>query len=559
AHDSICACSHDQVAAAVLHRYAEAGTIAEVLRRRALAAAAALLPPGPVVLNPSAHSGGGAVEVVVEGDAPIRGSQLVELQPAATGELSGTGADLGHLLSRLAADGFRPQEDVVLAEDAAGALTLRFTTTWDHRSAGLTGASVLAEAEARTAARPDQPLRIVAHRPAWQRVAVRADGVLSYGWSRWQPGESEVPPVKTIWEKAPPHPPTAPRAVTIDNGALTVTVDPGDATWTLAPRGRAPVSGLGRLVDGGDAGDTYNYSPPAHDRAVDRPESVTIEVVEPGPVRAVVRVTARYRWPQRLEGDARVGEVPVDVVTALELRAGEEVLRVTTSFDNRSRDHRLRAWFPLPAAAEVSRAECAFAVVERGLTAEGGPHEFGLPTFPSRRFVSAGGLTVLHEGLLEYQLEDGGRALALTLLRATGILSQAVMAYRNNSAGPQMPLEGPQMSGPVAMRYAVHYGDSDPYRLSDQVWVPLEVVYGSAYAAPERGSLLQVEGGEVSALQRVDGQLELRVFNPSAEPATVSVVGRSGTLVDLRGTRQERFDGSFGLRPWAIATARLDP
>jgi len=43
---------------------------------------------------------------------------------------------------------------------------------------------------------------------------------------------------------------------------------------------------------------------------------------------------------------------------------------------------------------------CAYSVVERGLVAEGGPSEVALPTFPSRRFVTAGGLTVVHEGLL---------------------------------------------------------------------------------------------------------------------------------------------------------------
>ena len=32
------------------------------------------------------------------------------------------------------------------------------------------------------------------------------------------------------------------------------------------------VAGLNRYVDGGDGGDTYNYSPPAIDTVVDRPE-----------------------------------------------------------------------------------------------------------------------------------------------------------------------------------------------------------------------------------------------------------------------------------------------
>ncbi len=65
-------------------------------------------------------------------------------------------------------------------------------------------------------------------------------------------------------------------------------------------------------------------------------------------------------------------------------------------------------------------------------------------------------------------------------------------------------------------------------------------------------------GAEVSAVQRVDGRLEVRVFNPCDTETTVALAGRSGWLVDLQGARQERFEGSFPLRPWGIATARLD-
>ena len=47
------------------------------------------------------------------------------------------------------------------------------------------------------------------------------------------------------------------------------------------------------------------------------------------------------------------------------------------------------------------------------------------------------------------------------------------------------------------------------------------------------------------------------MFNPSAKTTTVSVPGRTGWLVDLRGTPLEPFEGSFELRPFGIATARL--
>jgi alpha-mannosidase len=287
---------------------------------------------------------------------------------------------------------------------------------------------------------------------------------------------------------------------------------------------------------------------------------VSIDVIESGPLRARLAVTRTFVWPERINDKerARAGDREAIVRTELELHAGDDFVRVHTRFDNPSRDHRLRAWFPLPTSATVSRAECAFAIVERGLEAEGGPTERGLPTYPSRRFVSAGGLTIAHEGLLEYELVDGGSALALTLLRATGWLSRVEMAYRPLPAGPPIPLEGPQMIGPVEARYVVHIGDRDPFALVDDAFLPLEVVVADGGGQRgSSGSAFEIDGAEVSALRRVPGGLEIRVFNPGADPTEVTLPGRSGWLVDLRGGPLSSFDGAFALAPWAIATARI--
>ena len=58
-------------------------------------------------------------------------------------------------------------------------------------------------------------------------------------------------------------------------------------------------------------------------------------------------------------------------------------------------------------------------------------------------------------------------------------------------------------------------------------------------------------------MTRNGGQLQVRVWNPSDEPTTVSFGGHSGWLVDLRGAAVEPFDESFPLGPWRIATAVL--
>jgi alpha-mannosidase len=291
-----------------------------------------------------------------------------------------------------------------------------------------------------------------------------------------------------------------------------------------------------------------------------------------GPVRATATITSTFTWPDRVDEatKSRVGTRRVDVETTLEVRADEPVLRVRTRFDNQSRDHRVRVHLPLPEPAATSQAECAFTVVERGLDAEGRADEFGTPTFPSRRFVSSGGLTVVHEGLLEYELVDvvgtdagtrGTRAttLALTLLRSTGMLSRLGMATRPMPAGPMTPLEGPQMIGPVEVVYAISVAPVDPYAMAEDVLVPL--VAAASFGGGERpdsGSALTVRGAEVSAVRRQAGQLEVRVFNPRSTPTTVEIPGRSGWLVDLRGRAVAPFHGHFDLRAHGIATALLD-
>ncbi|HEV3401247.1 MAG TPA: glycoside hydrolase family 38 C-terminal domain-containing protein, partial [Acidimicrobiales bacterium] len=545
AHDSSCACSADEVVDAVLHRYAEARQIAEGLADRALTSlAASLSVDGAVAVNPTARARSGLVEIVVPGRAPS-GSQVLTAHGARSWEVSATGAEMGTVLGQLrnralAIGAEVCSVDVVDSEDGLDAV-LRVAAPSEI---GPTTTSDFYDLYARAGAHRDDPVRLRVEQEAFTRALVRVHDVPPFGWRPVAP--AAVEPVRADGR-------------VLDNGLVRVEVDSDDGTFSLTAVSRQVVTGLDRLVDDGDAGDTYNWSPPGTDVVVDRPESVGVEVVEAGPLRAALSVTRTLAWPERVVGGARTGQRAVEIVTRLELHAGERLVRVTTSFDNHCRDHRLRSWFPLPERATSSRAECAFAVVERGLTAEGGPHEVGLPTFPSRRFVCAGGLTVVHEGLLEYELVDDGRALAITLLRAVGLLSGTDLATRPQPAGPPLPVEGAQLQGRLTLRYGVALGDDDAWPAVDDAFLPLELTMGSGRGPlPSSGSALSVEGAQVSAVRRTGGHLEVRVFNPTPEETTLTIAGRSGWLVDLRGRRLERFDGSLPLRPWGIATLRLD-
>ncbi len=566
AHDSICACSVDDVVDAVLHRYAEARHIGQGLADQALAMVGrSMAEPGPVVVNPSAHERGGLVEVVVPAVGEVGPDiQLLSQRTGLPGSITLDGETVLTMLGLI--QGARIGDDmyitdVSLAEDETG-LDITLVIGTEARD-GIPVEEVKRELYTKLTARPETEVRLTLDQPPVRRILARQDEVPGFGWSRFA-AAALTHPVRVEGGEGTG---SGSGSVTLANGLVTVAVDADEGTFSIDG-----IPGYGRLVDGGDYGDTYNYSPPTVDRVVDTPDSVSVAVNERGPVRAIATITSTYTWPDQVDeaSKSRVGDHRVPVVTTIELRADEAVVRVDTRFVNPSRDHRLRVHLPLPEPAAISQAECAFTVVERGLEAEGRADETGIPTFPSHRFVSSGGLTVVHEGLLEYELVDidggevqdrGARAstLALTLLRATGMLSRLGMSLRPLPAGPMMAIEGPQLLGPVEVHYALAVGDVDPYRMATDVLDPL-LTAGSFGGGDQagRGSTLSVRGAEVSAVQRSAGQVEVRVFNPGPTTTSVEIAGRSGWLVDLRGRPVAPFEGSFELRSQGIATARLD-
>ncbi len=556
AHDSICACSVDDVVDAVVHRYAEARTIASGLAERATAAlAGSLAEPGWYVLNAAHHPRSGIVEMDVGGHQPQEGHfQVLEESSGHMGSMELDADTVRTLLGMLQSPQLEHDmwlHDIVVEEDEA-AIVISLVTGHEQRH-DVPIVEAKRDIYARLEARPEAMIRLGLEQPPVRRIIARTGPVPGFGWQPFEPATLDKPVVAS----GPGEP------ASLSNGLVTITVDEDIGTFSLDGR-----SGYGLLVDSGDLGDSYNYSPPRHDSVVDRPVSVVVEVVERGPVRGRLVMKARYRWPDHIDGSqTRVGEQWAEIQSTLELRADEPTVRVTTTFVNPSRDHRLRVHLPLPAPARTSLAESAFAVVERGLTAEGRTDEYGLPTAPAHRFVSAGGLTVVHDGVCEYELVDiaGGprgdvaSTLALTVLRSTGMLSRQGMTYRPFAAGPLTPVEGLQMTGRlITLHYALGLGVGDPYSLADDVLLPLEAVVSSGGGTrPPVGSALQISGAQVSAVRRENGVLEVRVFNPGPEPTSVSFPGRAGRLVDLRGHPVGSFQGSFPLRPYGLATARL--
>ncbi|MEV1332626.1 hypothetical protein AB0J20_23975 [Micromonospora costi] len=396
-------------------------------------------------------------------------------------------------------------------------------------------------------------------------------------------GHTAVRPVA----EAAPEPADAVRVAgdrVLDNGLLRVDVAE-DGTLRLTTPDGIRVEGVGRIVDGGDVGDSYNYAPPAADELVDKPRAVRVVPRHRGPLVAVLDVVREYRWPVAADVDAgsrSVDRETIVVTTRIELRAGEPFVRLRVEFDNRCDDHRVRLHLPLPSAASVSYAEGQFAVVERGLTAEGGGGEVPLPTFPASGFVAAGGpdgsLGVLLTQPTEYELTDSGRELAVTLLRSIGMLSRNRHALRDEPAGPQLPTPQAQCRGQRSAEVAVlpfrgdwHTGGvveaTETYRHEPLAFAGAA---GPADALPQPITGLAVTGAGVAltSVRDRDGRTEVRIV-AETPAATTAVVGagrpvRAARRADLLGRPGEPLavdaDGRLRLplRAWEIATVQLD-
>ena len=596
AHDSICACSHDEVVDAVLHRYAEAIRTAVGLTDRAVREATSRLGNAGVhVLNPGSRDRNEVVEIEIP--APEAGGpgadgldtsdalQVLQEFPAQE-ELHRTPAIDAPIIVAREMIYEHPSTAAVRIEsgvlaDGVTLMTVHLLQPDEDLTGSMSTSEALGEIGQRCVAEPDLVVSTVLHRSEPSRRTLAMSGHVSgYGWTSWQFTAPEHP-VRVVEDSRTGD--AAAGGAGLDNGLVSIQVDPANGTFSLGG-----VPGYGRLVDGGDAGDTYNWCPPDPDVLVDHPDAVTVEVLERGPLRAQLLIDSDYTLPYQVEESTdgarrRAGESRVRIRTTLELRADESFLRVETSLHNHVRDHRLRVHLPLPGRTDHSVAECAFALVERPLSAEGGPNEWGVPTYPSRRFVQAGGLTVTHEGLCEYELVDlDGEAeadgttageLALTLVRSTGWLSRGAMASRPLPAGPEDRLEGAQMQKPVTLRYAIAVDPDDdgrtpdPYELAERAWLPLTAVIATGGGdLPADGCHLRVRGAEVDAvITDAGGALVVRVHEPSGAPGAVEIlrgdVGatrRSGTVVDLRGRPIGPFDGRAELRPHQILTVRLD-
>jgi alpha-mannosidase len=581
AHDSVVGSGTDETCDQVEARLAEAAQTARAVRDAALAEPAARVPgDGHLVANPLPFPRTTLVEVDVAGpsegstpvatgaDGSVRPVQLISEAPTV---LSDERMDASHLERVLRRIHRRELFGRLIDHYELTPGSLVFHLAEVPTSGPFDLLILRREVADAAAAHPGEWRVTTLEEPratALVPVTVPASGLTSF---RVGPGDRPAAPMA-----APARADETAR--TLSNGLVEVVIT-ADGTLDVTGADGTVLRGVGRLVDGGDRGDSYNYAPPAHDVLVSQPAKTAVELLESGPLRSRMRVTRVYEWPVALSDDRDLRSartLPTPVETLVEVRAGEPFVRLTTSFLNQSADHRLRFHVPLPEPAAVSASAGQFAVTERGLTAEGGWGEYPIPTFPAGSFVSAGAVTVLLDHSSEYELVDDGAELALTLLRAIGSISVNIHPLRDEPAAGEIPAPGAQELGTrIVNRFAVlpsatGWQGADAVALAEEFRNDVLVARGTAPVGgplPPDAPGVRVEGNDVlvSSIRRVfdhehGAGTEVRLTAMSDTGSTVRVTGAftEASTVDLLGRPLRRTPAEDGLElalgPWEIRT-----
>ncbi|MEN6478102.1 MAG: glycoside hydrolase family 38 C-terminal domain-containing protein [Anaerolineales bacterium] len=341
---------------------------------------------------------------------------------------------------------------------------------------------------------------------------------------------------------APTRYPDTPSLVTsersLENEHLCLTVEP-NGSLTLVDKGSGAVySRLLTFEDAADIGDGWYHGPAVNDQVYSSTAArCEVAVVANGPfvgalrVRTTLSLPAEFDWAT-MRRSAQRRELVID--SRLTLRRGARRVEVETAIDNTLCDHRLRVLFPTGAQAQTFFTDTPFDVVERPIALRADNHlyrELEVEAKPQQSLCAVWdgqrGLALLSRGQPEVAVRDqADRPIALTLYRSTRrtvgtagepggqLLQPLSFAYW------LVPLAAaPNWADLCAQSVLLGAGLHDAQLVADDL-----PFYRRSAALPLAESALELCGPAVlTSLRQVDEAIEMRLFNPNTQPATIEI------------------------------------
>ena len=380
-------------------------------------------------------------------------------------------------------------------------------------------------------------------------MAIKANDVPALGYVQYSV-DTEKDSHKEMEEKS-----------VLENEYYTIEVEKDGSLTIVDKENNVTYKNQGILVENGDDGDSFNYSPPRKDLEVFSNESESSVKISGSDVysQAVIHfdMVVPENLEERAEGKVSV-TMPVDMTVAL--RKGSKVIDFNVKVDNKGLSHRLCVVFDSQIVSAFNYADQQFGLIKRPNYYEKemklymesmnnrsekktGIQELAnwandqstwqeppISIEPTQSYVSLTdgktGVAVIPQGVREYEVLDDSK-IRLTLFRTYGFMGKENLIYRPGRASGERIIETPAAQLLKQMEfnfgfttYAGDINDADIDTLAKQYDTNMEVY---TYAEFLNGRLIfsqrEIEGKNdiVHSLFETEGNLVVSAIKKAEE------------------------------------------
>lgn len=380
-------------------------------------------------------------------------------------------------------------------------------------------------------------------------MAIKANDVPALGYVQYSV-DTEKDSHKEMEEKS-----------VLENEYYTIEVEKDGSLTIVDKKNNVTYKNQGILVENGDDGDSFNYSPPRKDLEVFSNESESSVKISGSDVysQAVIHfdMVVPENLEERAEGKVSV-TMPVDMTVAL--RKGSKVIDFNVKVDNKGLSHRLCVVFDSQIISAFNYADQQFGLIKRPNYYEKemklymesmnnrsekktGIQELAnwandqstwqeppISIEPTQSYVSLTdgktGVAVIPQGVREYEVLDDSK-IRLTLFRTYGFMGKENLIYRPGRASGERIIETPAAQLLKQMEfnfgfttYAGDINDADIDTLAKQYDTNMEVY---TYAEFLNGRLIfsqrEIEGKNdiVHSLFETEGNLVVSAIKKAEE------------------------------------------
>lgn len=217
-----------------------------------------------------------------------------------------------------------------------------------------------------------------------------------------------------------------------------------------------------KIIDRADVGDSYNFGALKDDKPIEA-KIIKTKIKQQGHIRSVLEIDFEISIPTRSTMKARSKSLKKHIIKLFaSLENQNDFIEFNAVWENKSKDHILQIKFNMEEKIATTYSDDLAGYVKRSFDTDYDIYKL-LPaprgielkhnTAPMQKCLHTQGFGIITEGLTEYEIFK--KELRLTILRATGTVSNPKNPTRGTPAGPPLPTPDLQMTGQNQARFAI--------------------------------------------------------------------------------------------------------